>query len=81
MFWVDASSLESLEMSLRGISSIPAMRHSSVNGSVKLILQWLSHIQEEWLIVFDNADDPPPGEIARFFPSGNRGNILITSRN
>ena len=33
------------------------------------------------MIVFDNADDPLPDEVARFFPSGNRGNILITSRN
>ena len=81
MFWVDASSLESLEMSLRGISSIPAARDSSVDGSVESVLQWISYIQEEWLIVFDNADDPLPEEVARFFPSGNRGNILITSRN
>ncbi|KAF8805858.1 hypothetical protein BYT27DRAFT_7028123, partial [Phlegmacium glaucopus] len=34
-----------------------------------------------WLIVFDNADDPPPEVVAEFIPPGNRGNILITSRN
>ena len=81
MFWVDASSLENLEMSLRGISNIPAALDSSVDGSVESVLQWISYIQEEWLIVFDNADDPSPEEVARFFPSGNRGNILITSHN
>ena len=59
-FWVDDSSLESLEMSLRGISSIPATRDSSVDGSVESVLQWISYIQEEWLIVFDNADNPLP---------------------
>ena len=31
----------------------------------------LIYIQEEWLIVFDNADDLSPEEVARFFPSGN----------
>ena len=81
MFWVDASSSESIEMSLRGIANIHAAQEFGVDGSVHSVLQWISCIQEEWLIVFDNADDPPPEVVAKFFPSGNRGNILITSRN
>ena len=68
-------------MSLKGISSIPAAQTSGVDGSVESVLQWISCIQEKWLVVFDNADDPPPEVVARFFPPGNRGNILITSRN
>jgi len=52
-----------------------------VDGSVESVLQWISCIQEEWLIVFDNADDPPPQVVAKFIPPGTRGNILITSRN
>ena len=31
--------------------------------------------------MFDNADDPSPEAVAKFIPMGNRGNILITSRN
>ena len=31
--------------------------------------------------MFDNADNPSPDVVARFIPSGSRGNILITSRN
>ena len=81
MFWIDASSHESITLSLKGISGISAARDSGVDVSVQSILQWISHIQEEWLIVFDNADDPSPQEVAEFFPPGNRGNILITSRN
>jgi tetratricopeptide (TPR) repeat protein len=50
-------------------------------GSVQSVLRWISSIQEEWLIVFDNADDLSPEAVAKFFPPGNRGNILITSRN
>ena len=68
-------------MSLRGISSIPAAQDSSLDGSVESVLDWISYIQDEWLIVFDNADNLSPEEVARFFPSGNQGNILITSRN
>ena len=76
MFWVDASSLATINMSLKGISSI-----SAAQSSDKSVLQWISGIQEEWLIVFDNADNLSPDVVANFIPPGKRGNILITSRN
>ena len=81
VFWIDASSPDTISMSLKGISSIPAAQASGVNDSVESVLQWISHIQGEWLIVFDNADDPSPEVVANFIPPGNRGNIIITSRN
>jgi uncharacterized protein (DUF2164 family) len=68
-------------MSLRGICSLPAAQYSCVDGSVDSVLQWISFLQEEWLIVFDNADVPPPEVVEKFIPPGNGGNILITSRN
>ena len=68
-----------METSLRGISSLP--QYSGVDDSVDSVLQWISFLQEEWLIVFDNADAPLPEVVEKFIPSGNRGNILITSRN
>jgi hypothetical protein len=77
VFWVDASSLESIIMSLKGLSGIPAAQADSAESA----LRWISGIQEEWLIVFDNADHLPPDVVAKFIPPGNRGNILITSRN
>ena len=79
MFWIDASSLESINMSLKGISSISVAQASCLDSSAESSLQWISGIQEEWLIVFDNADDLPPDVVAKFIPPGNRGNILITS--
>ena len=81
VFWVDASSVESITMSLRGISSISAAQASCQDDSVESVLQWMSGIEEEWLMVFDNADDPPVYVMEKFIPRGNRGNILITSRN
>ena len=81
VFWVDASSEESIALSLRGISSIFAAQASCLDDSVESVLRWMSGIQEEWLIVFDNADEPPVYVVERFIPPGNRGNILITSRN
>ena len=70
-----------MEMSLKGISSLPAAQVSGVDDSVGSVLQWISFLHEEWLIVFDNADVPPPEMVEKFIPPGNRGNILITSRN
>ena len=80
MFWVDASSLESINMSFKGIASIPAAQGYCLDDSAESALQWISGVQEEWLIVFDNADDLPDA-VAKFIPPGDRGNILITSRN
>ncbi|KAF8797470.1 hypothetical protein BYT27DRAFT_7125620, partial [Phlegmacium glaucopus] len=51
VFWVDASSQESMGMSLRGISSLPAAQDTGMDGSVESVLQWISSLQEEWLIV------------------------------
>ena len=81
MFWIDASSLESITMSLKGISNLSAAQASRVDGSVDSVLEWISCIQEEWLMVFDNADDLRPETVAKFIPPGNRGNVLVTSRN
>ena len=52
-----------------------------MDDSVESVLEWISFLQEEWLIVFDNADVPPPEVVQKFIPPGNRGNIMITSRN
>ena len=63
-------------MSLRGISA----QYSGVDGSAESILQWISFLQEECLVVFDNADVPPLEVVEKFIPHGNRGNIIIISR-
>jgi hypothetical protein len=78
VFWVDASSVDSITMSLRGISCIPAAQASCLDDSVVSVLQWLSGIQEEWLIVFDNADDLPFYVVDRFIPPGNQGNMITS---
>ena len=42
--------------------------------------RWLSNIPESWALILDNADDPRL-DLSPYFPVGNRGVILITSRN
>ena len=46
LFWVDASSEESMKTSLRHISSLPAAQNSGVDDSVDSVLQWISFLQE-----------------------------------
>lgn len=40
----------------------------------------LTHSLEPWLLIMDNADDPKL-DISEFFPVGNRGFIIVTTRN
>ena len=44
------------------------------------IRNWLSNTEKPWLLIIDNADDPSL-DIAPYFPAGNRGTILVTTRN
>ncbi|KAJ7847141.1 hypothetical protein B0H14DRAFT_2357336 [Mycena olivaceomarginata] len=41
---------------------------------------WLATKHEEWLLLFDNADDPEI-DLNQFFPKCSHGNIIITTRN
>ncbi|KAJ7431101.1 hypothetical protein FB451DRAFT_1157346 [Mycena latifolia] len=52
----------------------------SVGDSSKDALQWLRSKQDEWLLFFDNADDPRIN-LNNYFPQCSHGNIIITSRN
>jgi hypothetical protein len=41
---------------------------------------WLSSRQHPWLLIIDNADDPDL-DLTRYFPVGENGTILVTTRN
>ena len=43
-------------------------------------MHWLSNCSKPWLLILDNADDPDM-DVSKYFPAGNRGHILITTRN
>ena len=56
-----------------------AQRHN-VGSNTEAFKRWLTHSLEQWLLILDNADDPLV-DISLFFPVGNRGTIIITTRN
>ena len=41
---------------------------------------WLATLEETWLLIINNADDPAI-DVASLFPSGERGYILVTTQN
>ncbi|KAI9880614.1 MAG: hypothetical protein M1830_001965 [Pleopsidium flavum] len=75
IFWIDASSVENAEIAYSEIGRIGGMGENSAAGK-----HWLSNLDLSWLLVIDNADDPSI-DVSRFFPAGDRGHILLTSRN
>ncbi|KAF8991676.1 P-loop containing nucleoside triphosphate hydrolase protein [Cyathus striatus] len=82
IFWIDATSKDTIEQSIKDIHKINVkIIGSETSYSATKILQWISTLQKEWLIIFDNADGSPELIEKYLPPSGNRGNILITSRN
>ncbi|KAJ7458446.1 hypothetical protein FB451DRAFT_1372188 [Mycena latifolia] len=75
IFVIDTSTLETIDT---GLKNIAAMKNSG--STAQDALQWLCSQPNEWLLLFDNADDPKIN-LHKFFPQCTHGNILITSRN
>ena len=80
IFWVDATTTETINLSFRDIANDLDARASGVECSAKAVLQWLSQIEHDWLLVFDNASGADKG-MAEYIPHRNPGNILFSSRN
>jgi hypothetical protein len=75
---VDATTAETLKLSLCDIATEPEAQASGVECSAKAVLQWLARIKHDWLIVYDNASGAHDG-VASYMPQGNHGSILFTS--
>ena len=73
---IDASTKESLEESL---TSIGAQIGLTDADAIKT-LDWLTQTEEEWVLLYDNADNPKV-PLRSFLPDCRHGNILITTRN
>ncbi|KAJ7077783.1 P-loop containing nucleoside triphosphate hydrolase protein, partial [Mycena epipterygia] len=74
-FFIDTSNKETIDTALKNIALA-----KNVGSTSQDALQWLRNKQDEWLLFFDNADDPKLN-LNDFIPQCNHGNILITSRN
>lgn len=54
-------------------------RLATLDPNHKAAMHWLSNLEARWLLLIDNADDS--GELDEYLPKGDRGHILITTRN
>ncbi|KAJ7860828.1 hypothetical protein B0H14DRAFT_3134757 [Mycena olivaceomarginata] len=74
-FFIDASSQQTLDTAFKNIAIA-----NKIGNSFQDALSWLIMGTEEWMLLFDNADDPIIN-LFLFFPQCTHGNIIITSRN
>ena len=72
---MDTSTIETIEDGLKAIAT-----SQSAVSTTQDALQWLRGSRDNWLILFDNADDPKIN-LNTWLPQCNHGNIVITSRN
>ena len=80
IFWVKADSEDSIISDYVGIAKLlklPVKDDSDQNNIVSAVLNWF-RTNENWLLVFDNADDT--SFVKKFLPQSPKGHILLTSR-
>jgi len=76
VFWIDGRSRELLKQTL----SQNVARIAGVDTNERAAMHWLSNLEERWLLIIDNADDPRI-DLNDYLPRGSRGFVLITTRN
>ncbi|QRV95683.1 kinesin light chain [Ceratobasidium sp. AG-Ba] len=74
LVFVDATSHETATSNLAEFA-----KEKNSGDSYEDALRWLSCQRSRWLMVIDNADDPFM-DIKKYFPVGNTGSILVTTR-
>ncbi|KAF8193639.1 hypothetical protein K438DRAFT_1761774 [Mycena galopus ATCC 62051] len=75
IFFIDACSTETIQTGLKSIATAKNLGNSSEDA-----LTWLKSDVEEWLVFFDNADDPNLN-LHQYLPECDHGNVIITTRN
>ena len=73
---IDASSEDTIANSFAGIGIDLEIEKANISQ----VLIKLKQMKEDWLLLFDNANNPEL-HLANFFPSSKHGNIIVTTRN
>ena len=84
IFWVDATTQDRVEGSFQSISERIKKQTDylpDINARVAFVLRMLTSWTIQWLMVFDNYDNPDTfPNIRDFIPRSELGAILVTSR-
>jgi len=84
-FWLNATSKQTLQLSFRLVAGrfLKAQDAELLNNEQILVRvhEWLSDTRNtQWLLIFDNYDDPDQFDIGEYCPYAAHGSIVITSR-
>lgn len=81
VWWIPAEQNNKIIQSLIELGERMGLRAGPEAAAVRTVLDALQdgHPYGNWLLVFDNAEDP--AEVSKFFPTSGPGRILVTSRN
>ena len=84
IFWVDATTESSVKGSFQSISEcikVETDYFPNIEARVAFVLKMLTSWTAQWLMVFDNYDNPDTfPNIRNFVPQSGHGAILVTSR-
>lgn len=75
VFWINASSRQSVQHTYATIAQA-----GGVEPNERAAKDWLANLDRPWLLIIDNADDLTT-PLEEHFPEGDRGIILVTTRN
>ena len=75
IFWVEVSSPSIARSSFTSVARLLGYSIDTVDD----VLQLMSNLKTSWLLILDNADDPN-FDYQWYFPSGDTGTIIMTSR-
>jgi hypothetical protein len=82
IFWAAATSENTLKKSFETIAEsikVPGKIFQE-GGRVEFVIEELERWSDSWFIVFDNYDDPGLFNVGEYFPQGESGCILVTTR-
>jgi hypothetical protein len=75
VFWINVSTSDSIQRCLAQITLL-----LQVDREIDSVKRVLTNTSQAWLLMFNNADDPNL-RLAPYFPAGDQGDIITTSRN
>lgn len=75
IFWIDGKSEDTIRHTLSNVAKIGGVEPNELAAK-----NWLANLRYPWLLLIDNADDRNM-DLEKHFPAGERGFILVTTRN
>lgn len=85
VFWLNAVSEATIKASFRTMADLiyEVQDPTVLEGKQSVIhtRRWLSDPKNtQWLLIFDNYDDPDQYKIEMYYPSASHGSIIVTTR-